>query len=73
MADGVVSSVRRPIVALEQRDGRWMATLDCGHEVLVRHRPPLVMNRWVLRSDSRKEALLKRRHLNCRTCSEAAA
>lgn len=50
-----------------ERD-RWTARLDCGHTRTIRHNPPWVNRRWVLREDSRRRRIGS--PLNCKACDQ---
>ena len=39
------------------REGDWVADLDCGHAQHVRHRPPFINRPWVANADGRNAML----------------
>jgi hypothetical protein len=62
--------VDRSIVSFDRDDcGDWVARLDCGHGVHVRHRPPFQDRSWVLDERGRSERLGV--VLNCPKCDQA--
>ena len=41
--------MRRAVIGFEQDDERhWVAKLECGHSVHVRHDPPWMIREWVM-------------------------
>ena len=48
-------------------EGHWVAELDCGHTVHVRHDPPWQNRPWVLTNDGRNEMLGV--VLDCKKCT----
>jgi hypothetical protein len=41
--------MRRAVIGFEQDDERhWVARLECGHGVHVRHDPPWMVREWVM-------------------------
>ena len=48
-------------------EGHWVAELDCGHTVHVRHDPPWQNRSWVLTNDGRNEMLGV--VLDCKKCA----
>lgn len=50
-----------------ERD-HWTARLDCGHTQTVRHNPPWVNRRWILREETRRQRIGT--SLNCKSCDE---
>lgn len=67
MEDG--KGVRRKIVGFHRdKEGHWVAELECGHGQHVRHDPPWMNRVWVTTEEERKEHL--GRELKCVKCVE---
>ncbi len=50
--------MQRAIVGFEQDEhGHWVARLECGHGVHVRHDPPWTVREWVVTEAGRAERL----------------
>ena len=48
--------MERKITGFHQdKQGDWVADLECGHQQHVRHAPPLVMRPWVVTANGRRE------------------
>jgi hypothetical protein len=47
----------------------WVARLECGHGVHVRHDPPWMVREWVLTEEGR--AARVGRLMECKRCEEA--
>ena len=60
---------QRKIVAFHQ-DGRgdWVADLECGHSMHVRHNPPWQDRAWVITTEGRSAYL--GRELPCKKCAD---
>jgi hypothetical protein len=50
----------------QDKEGLWVAELQCGHNQHVRHRPPMVIRHWVNHEQGRKERLGT--PLPCKAC-----
>ena len=62
--------VERRIVDFRQDEERaWIAELECGHSVHVRHDPPWQVRPWVLTAEGRAGRLGTA--LTCRQCAES--
>jgi hypothetical protein len=62
--------MRRAVIGFELDDeGHWVAKLECGHGVHVRHTPPWMMREWVTTPEGRAERLGSQ--MDCRKCDEA--
>jgi hypothetical protein len=62
--------MRRAVIGFELDDeGHWVAKLECGHGVHVRHTPPWMMREWVTTPEGRAERLGSQ--MDCRQCDEA--
>lgn len=60
---------QRKIVAFHQDPhGDWVADLECGHGLHVRHHPPWQERPWVITTEGRKAYL--GRELACRKCAD---
>lgn len=65
--DGSGDHVKRAIVGFHLDEFRdWVASLDCGHDQHVRHRPPFVMRPWTETRAGRDSML--GRELDCVRC-----
>lgn len=51
-------------------EGHWVADLECGHTVHVRHDPPWQVRPWVLSEDGRRSRIGS--VLSCRRCADEA-
>lgn len=61
-------TVKRAIVEFHRDEaGDWVAELDCGHGIHVRHNPPFMNRPWVITEEGRREALGQAR--NCVRCA----
>jgi hypothetical protein len=61
-------ALERRIVGFHQdREGHWVAELDCGHTQHVRHEPPWQVRPWVLTDTGRAGRIGTL--LSCRLCS----
>ena len=61
--------MQRKVVGFEQDNaGDWVAKLECGHGVHVRHTPPWMVREWVLRETGRAERI--GRLMECKRCDE---
>jgi hypothetical protein len=48
----------RAVIGFEQDEERdWVATLECGHGVHVRHDPPWMVREWVVTEVGRRERI----------------
>jgi len=53
-----VDAATRRIVAFRlDDDGDWIAELECGHTIHMRHNPPWQTRPWVLTEESRSRML----------------
>lgn len=51
-------AIQRTVVGFHQDEaGDWVAALDCGHGVHVRHNPPFMNRPWVVSEAGRRAAL----------------
>ena len=61
--------MERRVVGFEQdTEGHWVAALDCGHGLHVRHDPPWMVREWVVTETGRKERIGKL--LQCKKCDD---
>ena len=59
--------IARKIVGFHQDEQReWVADLECGHSVHVRHNPPWINRAWVSTPEGRAAKLGE--SLNCTLC-----
>ena len=59
----------RKIVAFHQDgQGDWIADLECGHSVHIRHNPPWQDRPWVITTEGRSAYL--GRELSCKKCAD---
>jgi hypothetical protein len=59
---------QRKIVAFHQdAHGDWVADLECGHTVHVRHNPPWQNRPWLITTEGRSSYL--GRELPCKKCA----
>ena len=59
--------MKRSIVGYHHdKEGDWVAQLECGHNQHVRHNPPWINRPWVMTAEGRAEKLGA--ELNCRLC-----
>ncbi|HEX3235867.1 MAG TPA: DUF3565 domain-containing protein [Gemmatimonadales bacterium] len=59
--------MRRQIVGFrEDAEGHWVAELECGHTLHVRHEPPWQVRPWVLTPEGR--AAMVGSDLDCLRC-----
>ena len=57
----------RAVIGFEQDDeGHWVAKLECGHGVHVRHDPPWMVREWVVTEAGRAERIGSL--MACRRC-----
>jgi len=64
--------VERRIVGFHQdEEQQWVAELECGHALHVRHTPPWQVRPWVVTADGRNSRIGER--LPCRYCADAEA
>ena len=57
----------RAIVAFRQdEEGHWVADLECGHSLHMRHDPPWQNRSWVLTAEGRASFVGVR--IECRKC-----
>ena len=62
--------MQRTVVGFDQdKGGHWMALLQCGHMLHVRHDPPWMVREWVLHEETRAERI--GRMMECKRCDEA--
>ncbi len=52
------------------RDGDWVADLECGHTRHVRHTPPWTNRKWILTEKGRASFIGHKLH--CVTCEKDA-
>ena len=65
------TTVDRKIIGFHQDlHADWVADLDCGHPLHVRHRPPFNNRPWVIDQASRDRRIGE--HLDCLRCDRAA-
>ena len=64
-------AVRRVIGFHQDDDGVWVAELDCGHGIHVRHDPPWQVRPWVMTPEGRRDFLGAT--VECVRCEGAAA
>ena len=58
---------QQPIVGFHlDKEGDWVAELECGHNQHVRHNPPMVERPWVLTEEGRNKFLGY--PLSCKLC-----
>jgi len=61
--------MRRSIIGFhEDREGHWVADLECGHSQHVRHEPPWQVRPWVQTPEGR--AAMIGTALDCALCKE---
>ena len=64
--------VERRIVGFHQdEEQQWVAELECGHTLHVRHTPPWQVRPWVVTADGRNSRIGEQ--LPCRYCADAEA
>lgn len=64
--------MERRIVGFSQDDEQqWVATLDCGHQQHMRHRPPFERRAWVTTPEGRASRLGVT--VDCARCDETAS
>lgn len=62
--------MQRTITGFFKNDrDHWTAQLDCGHTQIIRHNPPWVNRRWVLREETRRQRVGT--SINCKACDDA--
>ncbi|MEX0720621.1 MAG: DUF3565 domain-containing protein [Balneolaceae bacterium] len=50
--------MKQPIIGFHKdKDGDWVAELECGHNQHVRHNPPWQLRPWVISKESRDKKL----------------
>jgi hypothetical protein len=49
----------------------WVAGLECGHGIHVRHDPPWMVREWVLTEDGRASRVGRR--MECKRCDDVSA
>jgi Protein of unknown function (DUF3565) len=50
--------MQRAVIGFEQDDeGHWVAKLQCGHGIHVRHDPPWMVREWVMTEAGRAERI----------------
>ena len=54
----------------QDEEHQWVAELECGHALHVRHSPPWQVRPWVLNPEERESRIGMR--LPCRRCAEAS-
>lgn len=65
-------AMQRAITGFDQDEvGHWVARLECGHGVHVRHDPPWMVREWVTTEKGRGERLGKL--MECKRCDEVEA
>jgi hypothetical protein len=63
--------MRRLIVGFHQdSDGQWVAELECGHTLHVRHEPPWQVRPWVSTAEGRSAMVGSA--LDCVRCRDGA-
>jgi hypothetical protein len=63
--------MRRKIVGYHQdKEGDWVADLECGHPQHVRHQPPWMERPWVVTPEGRRGRIGQ--ELDCKRCDEDA-
>jgi len=61
--------MQRTITGFFKNDrDHWTARLDCGHTRTIRHNPPWVNRRWVLREASCRQRIGSA--INCKACDD---
>jgi hypothetical protein len=61
--------MRRAVIGFEKDEvGHWVARLECGHSIHVRHDPPWTVRAWVLHEEERAKRL--GREMECKRCDE---
>ena len=61
--------MQRAVIGFEQdEEGHWVAKLECGHGIHVRHTPPWLVREWVVTEQGRAERLGSR--MECKQCEE---
>jgi hypothetical protein len=61
--------MQRAVVGFSlDEEGHWVARLECGHGVHVRHDPPWMVREWVLTEEGR--AARVGRWMECKRCEE---
>ncbi len=65
-----VKPARRIVGFHTDKQGDWVAELECGHGQHVRHNPPWVSRPWVVSSDGREGMLGET--LFCQKCVAGA-
>jgi hypothetical protein len=60
----------RAVIGFEQDDERhWVAKLECGHGVHVRHDPPWMVRAWVVTEVGRRERIGSL--MECKKCEDS--
>jgi Protein of unknown function (DUF3565) len=59
----------RAVIGFEQDDeAHWVARLECGHGVHVRHDPPWTVREWVVTEVGRRERIGSL--MECKRCED---
>lgn len=57
----------RAVTGFEKdEEGHWVAQLECGHGIHVRHTPPWLVRDWVTTAEGRAGRIGTQ--MNCKTC-----
>jgi hypothetical protein len=60
----------RAVIGFEQDDEmHWVARLECGHGVHVRHDPPWMVREWVVTEVGRRERIGSL--MECKKCEDS--
>ena len=59
--------MQRTVIGFDQdEEGHWVAKLECGHGVHVRHTPPWLVREWVVTEQGRADRIGSR--MECKQC-----
>jgi hypothetical protein len=61
--------MQRAVIGFEQdEEGHWVAKLECGHGIHVRHTPPWQVREWVVTEQGRAGRIGSR--MECKECEK---
>jgi len=64
--------MQRAVVGFYQdEEMHWVAQLECGHSIHVRHDPPWTVREWVTTAEGRQARVGSR--IECKRCDEGEA